>query len=533
MEKEVVCLRPITLEDTDKIVAWRNREDVRERFIYQGLFTRESHEKWFHTMVETGKVCQMMICLKESKEAVGSVYIRDIDKENGKGEYGIFIGEESARGKGIGTQAARLMIQYGFEKLGLHRLFLRAYADNGRAIRSYEKAGFTREAYLRDDVCVNGVYRDIVLMGICKGQETAGSKAEELKSAEPEKQDNAEQSVCRSECSFSGKAEKNQEAQQKEERKKLVSFVIPCYRSAHTLPHVIKEIEDTMAGMAEKYSHEIILVNDSSPDNTWEVICDLCKEHKNIKGINFARNFGQHAGLMAGLRKSKGDYVVCLDDDGQTPADEVGKLLEKLEDGQDAVYASYDHKQHSLFRNLGSKVNELMTRVMLNKPADLYISSYFAVKRFVVEDMIRYQNSYPYVIGLVLRATKNIVNVPVHHREREEGRSGYTLSKLLGLWFNGFTAFSVKPLRVATVVGGTSAVVGFLYGIYTIIKKLVNPNVPMGFSSTMAALVFFGGMIMLMLGLIGEYIGRIYISMNNSPQYVIREETKEPKTEED
>lgn len=124
--------------------------------------------------------------------------------------------------------------------------------------------------------------------------------------------------------------------------------------------------------------------------------------------------------------------MVCLDDDGQTPADEVEKLLEKLEEGQDAVYASYDHKQHSLFRNLGSKVNELMTRVMLNKPADLYISSYFAVKRFVVEDMIRYQNSYPYVIGLVLRATKNIVNVPVHHREREEGRSGYTLSKLLG-----------------------------------------------------------------------------------------------------
>lgn len=158
-----------------------------------------------------------------------------------------------------------------------------------------------------------------------------------------------------------------------------------------------------------------------------------------------------------------------------------------------------------------------MTRVMLNKPTDLYISSYFAVKRFVVEDMIRYQNSYPYVIGLVLRATKNIVNVPVHHREREEGRSGYTLSKLLGLWFNGFTAFSVKPLRVATVVGGTSAVVGFLYGIYTIIKKLVNPNVPMGFSSTMAALVFFGGMIMLMLGLIGEYIGRIYISMTILP----------------
>ena len=226
---------------------------------------------------------------------------------------------------------------------------------------------------------------------------------------------------------------------------------------------------------------------------------------------------------MAGLRHTDGDYVVCLDDDGQTPADEVDKLLAKLEEGFDAVYASYEHKQHTAFRNLGSKVNELMLRMMLNKPADLYISSYFAVKRFVVEDMIRYENSYPYVIGLVLRATRNITNVAVNHREREEGASGYTLKKLLSLWFNGSTAFSVKPLRIATTLGGISAIAGFLYGLYTVIKRFINPDVPMGFSAMMSAIVFFGGMMMLMLGLIGEYIGRIYISLNNSPQYVIRE----------
>lgn len=164
-----------------------------------------------------------------------------------------------------------------------------------------------------------------------------------------------------------------------------------------------------------------------------------------------------------------------------------------------------------------------MLRIMLEKPSDLYISSYFAVKRFVAEDMIRYENSYPYVIGLVLRATKSITNVVVSHREREEGTSGYTLKKLLGLWFNGFTAFSVKPLRIATVIGGSSACAGFLYGIYTIIKRFINPDVPDGFSAMMSAIVFFCGMIMLMLGLIGEYIGRIYISLNNSPQYVIKE----------
>jgi undecaprenyl-phosphate 4-deoxy-4-formamido-L-arabinose transferase len=264
-------------------------------------------------------------------------------------------------------------------------------------------------------------------------------------------------------------------------------------------------------------------VNDCSPDNTFGVIRKLCEERSNIKGINFARNFGQHAALMAGLRHSDGDYVVCLDDDGQTPADEVDKLLFKLDEGYDAVYAKYEHKQHSTFRNLGSKVNELMTRVMLDKPAELYISSYFAVKRFVVEDMIKYENSYPYVIGLVLRTTRNITNVVVKHREREEGSSGYTLGKLLNLWFNGFTAFSVKPLRIATGIGSLAAVLGFLYGVYTIIKRFINPDVPMGFSAIMSAVVFFGGMIMIMLGLIGEYIGRIYISMNNSPQYVIRE----------
>lgn len=303
---------------------------------------------------------------------------------------------------------------------------------------------------------------------------------------------------------------------------KKVSFVIPCYRSAHTLPHVVKEIEDTMEGL-KKYEYEIILVNDCSPDDTFEVIRGMCAEKPYIKGINFAKNFGQHAALMAGLRQSAGEYVVCLDDDGQTPADEVDKLLDKVEEGFDAVYASYAHKQHSTFRNLGSKVNELMTRVMLGKPKELYVSSYFAVKRFIVEDMIRYENSYPYVIGLVLRATRNITNVPVNHREREEGHSGYTLKKLFALWMNGFTAFSVMPLRIATSIGVICACGGFLYGIYTIVKKFVNPAVPVGFSSMMSALVFIGGMLMVMLGLIGEYIGRIYISMNNSPQYVIKE----------
>lgn len=303
---------------------------------------------------------------------------------------------------------------------------------------------------------------------------------------------------------------------------KKVSFVIPCYNSSKTIGKVIDEIKDTMKQLV-KYEYEIILVNDCSPDNTFEVIEELCKGNKNICGINLSKNFGQHGALMAGFHQVTGDILVCLDDDGQTPANEVGKLLEKIEAGDDVVYASYAHKKHSLFRNFGSYVNELMAQFLLGKPKELYVSSYFATRRFVVKEMLKYENAYPYVIGLVLRTTKKISNVPVNHREREVGQSGYTLAKLLGLWFNGFTAFSTKPLRIATIGGTAFAIIGFLYGIYTVIKKFVNPAVPIGFSSMMSALMFIGGVMMLMLGLIGEYIGRMYICMNNAPQFVVRD----------
>ena len=301
-----------------------------------------------------------------------------------------------------------------------------------------------------------------------------------------------------------------------------VSFVIPCYRSEQTITGVVEEITQTM-GQLPGYTFEIILVNDCSPDDTFQIIRQLCGQYDNLIGINLARNFGQHSAIMAGLHYATGDICVFLDDDGQTPANEVDKLLDAIAAGADVAMASYDHKMHSHFRNWGSKVNECMMHIMLRKPRELFVSSYFAVKRFVADSMLQYSNSYPYLPGLLLRATKNIVNVPVHHREREVGTSGYTLKKLLGLWFNGFTAFSVVPLRAATAVGVASAFVGFIYGIYTIIRKLVDPNILLGFSSIMAAILFIGGMLMIMLGRVGEYIGRIYISLNNSPQYVVRE----------
>lgn len=300
-----------------------------------------------------------------------------------------------------------------------------------------------------------------------------------------------------------------------------ISFVIPCYRSEKTIEAVVKEIIDTVSLRDDDY--EIIMVSDNSPDNVYSVIKRMCAENPKLKGAELAKNFGQHAALMAGYSMCDGDIVVSLDDDGQIPVDEVYSLIDKMNEGYDVVYGTYAEKQHSPFRNWGSRLNDKMAEALIGKPKNIRITSYYAAKGYVIKEMLNYDKAYPYVMGLVLRTTNRIGNVPVKHRKRQEGESGYTLKKLISLWMNGFTAFSVKPLRIATVLGVVCAFIGFVFGAYTVINKLVNPDVLMGYSSIMAVLLFIGGMIMLMLGLIGEYIGRMYISMNNSPQYVVRD----------
>ena len=307
---------------------------------------------------------------------------------------------------------------------------------------------------------------------------------------------------------------------------KTVSFVIPCYRSAKTVGAVTREIGETMAAMPQ-YDYEIVLVNDCSPDDTWEAIRQLAANDKHIAAVDLAKNFGQHAALMCGMRHSRGDFVVCLDDDGQTPADEVGKLLEKLEEGYDVVYASYEDKRESGFRRFGSNVNRRMTEIMLSKPKELELTSYFAARRFLVDEMLRYEHCYPYVMGLVLRSTKRAANVPVKHRDRETGTSGYTLSKLLGLWMNGFTSFSVKPLRIATYGGAVIALLGFLYALVAVIRYFTVHLAPQGWTTTTVLLLIVGGFVLLMLGLVGEYVGRIFLCVSATPQYVEREVVKQ------
>lgn len=304
-----------------------------------------------------------------------------------------------------------------------------------------------------------------------------------------------------------------------------ISVVIPCYGSETTIEDVVNEVVQVIE--EHNYSYEIILVNDCSPDKVWSKIKGLCKKYNSVKGICFTKNFGQHAALMAGYRECIGDIIVSMDDDGQTPADELFKLVDTVESGYDVVYATYEDKQHNVFRNVGSKVNNFMCNLLLGKPKRLMVTSYFAAKKFIINEICRYTNSYTYVVGLIFRSTKNIGAVPVKHRARKEGKSGYTFKKLISLWLNGFTAFSVKPLRFATMSGVFIGALGFLYVVYVIFNKLMNPEVPLGWSSTMAAIFIVGGLILFTLGMIGEYLGRVYISINSAPQYVIKETTEE------
>ena len=308
--------------------------------------------------------------------------------------------------------------------------------------------------------------------------------------------------------------------------KKMLSFVIPCYRSEKTVMTVVDEIEETVIKRPE-FDYEIILVNDGSPDNVWDVIQNRTKEDEHVIGINLAKNFGQHCALMAGYNHTIGDYVVSLDDDGQTAATAMFDLIDKLEEGFDIVYASYPETHQNAFRRWGSDFAKKMSDYMFDIKGDKRKgSSYFVMKRFVVDEIIQYKHSYPYIYGLVMRTTRNIEMVSIEHRDRIQGKSGYNLKSLVSLWLNGFTAFSVKPLEIGVYIGFFTAAFGFLLSIFTIVRKLLNPDIMMGWSSLMAAILIVGGVIMIMLGMIGEYVGRIYICINNSPQFVVKEVCK-------
>ena len=310
----------------------------------------------------------------------------------------------------------------------------------------------------------------------------------------------------------------------------LVSCVIPCYHSELTLPKVVEGIRKTFAARPD-YDYEIILVNDNPPDDTWRTIESLIREDPRIHGICFSRNFGQNSALRAGYRQVHGAIVVSLDDDGQNPPEEMFRLIDAMDEDHDLVYADYTRKHHSRFRNLGSSLTNRMFTWMLGKPKELYLASYFAAKRFVIDELVRCESPFPFVDGLALRSTTRYLNVPVDHLDRAEGKSGYTIPGLFRLWTNAFTSFSVKPLRIATFTGCLSSIAGVLLGILLIIRKLVLRDVvDEGWTSLMAVMLILSGIMMMMMGLVGEYVGRVFITMNRSPQYVIKYDSADPRS---
>lgn len=300
----------------------------------------------------------------------------------------------------------------------------------------------------------------------------------------------------------------------------LLSIIIPVYNSEKSINELIRQIGNTLG---DRLKFEIILINDGSLDSSCEKCIELTKSNNSIRFINLSRNFGQHNAILAGLKFAKGEYIVVLDDDLQSPPDRIWKLLNKIREGYDVVYANYVYKKHNPFRNFGSKINSVMETILLKKPRKVKTSSYFIIRKYIAREIIKYRGPYPYLAGLVFRITDNIGVVDVEHKERPYGKSNYNFIKLLRLWINGFTNFSVKPLRIAFFIGVLLAFVAFILSILLIIRKFLNPMVEIGWTSIIIAVFFFSGIQLVSIGLIGEYVGRSFLSLNKQPQYVIKQ----------
>ncbi|MDD3337935.1 MAG: glycosyltransferase family 2 protein [Lachnospiraceae bacterium] len=301
----------------------------------------------------------------------------------------------------------------------------------------------------------------------------------------------------------------------------LVSIVIPCYNSEQTIRRVVEMVMGEFEHF-EGYTCEFVLVNDNSKDDTFGQIKALGKDYPCVHGINLMRNFGQHNALMAAMNYTKGDYVLGMDDDLQTHPSQIYKLLEKMQEGYDLVYGVYAKSKNSPLKNFTSWLNRVSSRILLDRPKEIMSSNFWLITRAVRNEVIKYKNYNPYVDGLFYRCTTRIGNVQVEHHKREVGTSNYTLRKLLHLWM-AYWNFSVIPLRMASVLGCITAVVGMMAGLITVIRKLVNPAMTVGWASTVSIMLFFFGLVLLVLGIIGEYLGKIILALNATPQYIIRD----------
>ena len=304
----------------------------------------------------------------------------------------------------------------------------------------------------------------------------------------------------------------------------MYSIVIPCYNSSKTIKSVVEQTMEELykLNIAE---YEFILVNDCSPDGgeTFKTLRELSDKYGCIKAVDLAKNFGQHNASIAGLNYAQGDVIISMDDDMQTHPSQIKFLLEEFDKGYDIVYGYYPKKKHSILRNIWSYLNYLSVRILIGKPKELKTSSFWIIRKYVRDYVIQYKRKNVYLQGLFLRVTNNISCVPIQHFEREIGKSNYNFTKLLGVWSN-ILGFSSVPLKLTIYLGILFSLTGFVGTLFIIIKKLLDPATIVGWASIMTSIFFLSGVILLSLGILGEYIGRITMGINAEPQYVVREE---------
>ena len=300
---------------------------------------------------------------------------------------------------------------------------------------------------------------------------------------------------------------------------KLISLVIPTYKGAKTLNDLIEELISTF----KNHNIEIVVINDCSPDSTHEEMETLIGKYpKKLTYLKFSKNYGEHSAVMAGLRNCGGEIVIILDDDFQNPPDEALKLAEyTLENNYDVVFTKYKIKNDSFLRNIMSKIANMSAQVILKKPKDLYFSSFKAIKKKIVNEIINYEGPFPYIDGLILSITNNFNSFEVKHDERKKGESSYNITKLAKHYGNLITNFSTIPIHFFSILGLIITLISLLFIVITVIEKILNPNLPLGYSTLITVIVFFSGVQILFLGLIGEYVGKILKNVNKEKQYNI------------
>lgn len=300
---------------------------------------------------------------------------------------------------------------------------------------------------------------------------------------------------------------------------KEISVVIPVYKSEQGISELTKQISDAL----KDFNWELILVNDCSPDNSWAEIKKVAAENNNIAGINLRKNGGQDLAILAGLNHAKGKWIVIMDDDLQHSPYDIPKLYAQAQKGFDVVYADFKQKKQKLWKNLGSWLNGKVSEITLGKPKGIYLSPFKIVSGSVVKEMCKLNNLFPYIDGLIFQVTKDITQINIEHHKREYGKSNFTLVKSMQVFFRMMFGFSTFPLNFATYIGFFSSTMGFALAIYFLVKFLLGLEPLTGWTSLIMVILILGGLILLALGIIGKYVGQMYLTINNSPKYIVKE----------